>query len=811
MEAQIGRVKKYCHDFSHRGASLTDAAFQTQFTELKALLLSLSTLYTRDDYDKLLTDPLHAADKEKNNKRHVCSVMGDNQLSDIPVDISRLKTLKIFHLNSYAFTTLPTTLCGLTNIEVLYLGDNQLSDIPVDISKLKALIIFRLNKYACTSFPIALCGLTNVEVLNLSGNQLSDVPVDITRLTNLESLDLHHNNISHLPPQFKNMENHNPLVQPPIEIANRGLGAIKRYFEALTDTKAIHSSRLQVNFLGETDAGKISISRTLQFEQSTLTKMADRIGVVEQGIWEAAFNISDFGGHDVFKMFISTSGLVFITFNLSEYDPKNEAHYQLNIPNWIDKVQEQMPRIQIALIGTHLDEVETLHAERKCSSITRQLEDHVSKKKKWYQAQKETSEKKIKEISEAQVFICQVYQKKAAHLQSLYGQMKPIYEHLISFARTSAEVLPGMYAAKKICTKKIEGTENTLGWEVIEDLILQNMPKLSQGKNEKIICDISSFLAHHGDKIWFDNSLSLMKVVFHKKEVIVNVLKAVLIHDQVEVSQMLQKSMKITRKKATRMEEDIFSRGIISKQAKDCLWQPFSLSSTNVEAMIEMMQKLELCYQAHKDESILSSFHFPWLLTEERQPETNAKWSSKILPDTTQLTQQVLFPYRCPDGLYEKFSVCLYKHLGFMKTMQMDWKDGELERYKMQLTRGPHQSNSDTVSQDPDWVISIAAHGSHLSDMWGVLKQGHSVLMDITKKDWPGPSYDKYLECPHCVSEDSRDPTLFPGEILDQSHGMTFKARQTPWFNTGVYFPADMFYPPSWQEGKLITFLAQPQ
>ncbi|XP_013381237.1 nephrocystin-3-like [Lingula anatina] len=62
MEAQIGRVKKYRNKFSHGGASLTDAAFQTQFTELKALLLSLSTIYSSDDYDKLLTDPLHAAE-----------------------------------------------------------------------------------------------------------------------------------------------------------------------------------------------------------------------------------------------------------------------------------------------------------------------------------------------------------------------------------------------------------------------------------------------------------------------------------------------------------------------------------------------------------------------------------------------------------------------------------------------------------------------------------------------------------------------------------------------------------------------------
>ncbi|XP_013410880.1 malignant fibrous histiocytoma-amplified sequence 1 homolog, partial [Lingula anatina] len=798
--------------------------------------------------------------------------LGNNKLSDIPVDITRMKGLRLFCLNHNAFTTFPIALCGLTNLEVLYLSYNQLSDIPVDIARVKGLTIFWLDKNAFTTFPIALCALTNLEVLHLGNTQLSYIPVEITRLTKLKILSLDNNNITHLPPQMRSMESltdldvkGNPLVQPPKHIANRGLDAIKRYFEALTDTKAIQSSRIQVNFLGETEAGKTSISRTLQLGQSTLTKKADRTRVVEQGTWEAdediAFNINDFGGHDVYKIghpiFISTRGLVFITFNLSKYDPEKEGHYQLHIGDWIDMVQAQMPGIQIALLGTHLDEVKNPHAETKCSAITRQLEDHASEKKKWYQAQKETCENKIKEIPEAQASLRQAYQSKAAHLQTLFGQMKPIYEHiftvssktlkgvqdlrdyLVSFARTSAEVLPGMWveAAKNICTKKIEGPENTLGWEVIEDLILQNAPtswkeKHTQEEKEKTICDILSFLAHRGDIIWFDKSPSLMKVVFHKQEVIVNVLKAVLTHDQGEVSQKLQKSMKITRRKAPKIKEDIFSRGIVSKQAMSCLCEPFKLSSTEVDVMTEMMLKLELCYQVQEDESLPSniSFHFPWLLTEERQPELDTKWPSKVPPDTTQLTLQVFFPYKCPDGFYEKFSVRQHKHLGLMKTMRMDWKDGvyaELEGCKMQLTRWQNQSNLDPVSQVPDWVISIAVRGSHLSDMWRVLMRGHRDLMDIIKGDWPGLSYDKYLVCPHCVSEDSehqppsttaqnaeiptkrkrycqKTPTLFPGEILDQTIRTASKPRQVPCVNTGVSIPVDLVYPPhlamSWQE-----------
>ncbi|XP_023930624.1 malignant fibrous histiocytoma-amplified sequence 1 [Lingula anatina] len=799
--------------------------------------------------------------------------LSQNKISGIPVDITRLKVLRIFSLfysvpqsisnlthltvlklSRNAFATFPIALCSLTNLIELVLSGNLLSDIPVDISRLKVLRIFKLHNNAFTTFPTALCGLTNLEKLDLSYNQLSDIPVDITMLTKLERLHLSGNKITHLPHQIKNMESlirldvdRNPLVQPPKDTAKRGLGAIKRYFEALTDTKAIQSSRIQVNLLGETEAGKTSISGTLQNGKSTLTKTADRTRVVEQGLWEAhedetdqniGFNINDFGGHDIYKIghpiFISKLGLVFITFDLSKYDPEDKAHYQLYIGHWIDKVQAQMPGIQLALIGTHIDEVMIQHVENKCFAINKQHEDHLNKKKQWYQVQKKSIEKRIRETPKIQASLHQAYQSKSDKLQTLYDQMKPIHkdifrvssktcegvkvlqDYLISFSRRNAEVLPGMWveAAKNICTKKIEGSENTLGWEMIKGLILQNAPtswkeKNSKEETDRMICDILSFLAHRGDIIWFDRCPSLMKVVFHKQEVLVNVLKAVLSHDQDAISEKLQKSMKITGTKASTIHEDIFTRGIISKEAMGCLCEPFKLSSTEVDVMIEMMQTLELCYQVQDHEYLPSntSFHFPWLLTEERQPELDTKWPSKVPPDTTQLTLQVLFPYKCPDGLYEKFSVRQHKYLGLMKTKRMDWKDGvyaEVKKCKMQLTRGAHQSNPDAVSQDPDWFISIAVRGSKLSDMWGVLAQSHHDLMNIIEEDWPGLPYDKYLMCPHCVSENSEHPYHFPGEILDLTLRAASKLRQVTCVNTGVSIPADLVYPPhlamSWQE-----------
>ncbi|XP_013414794.1 uncharacterized protein LOC106176808 [Lingula anatina] len=61
IEANIGRVRTYRNRLSHgHRLGITDTAFQAEFNDLKHVLLSLSSIYTSDDYDKLLIVPLDA-------------------------------------------------------------------------------------------------------------------------------------------------------------------------------------------------------------------------------------------------------------------------------------------------------------------------------------------------------------------------------------------------------------------------------------------------------------------------------------------------------------------------------------------------------------------------------------------------------------------------------------------------------------------------------------------------------------------------------------------------------------------------------
>ena len=68
-----------------------------------------------------------------------------------------------------------------------------------------------------TEIPAEVFQLEQLESLNLSRNKLTEIPESIIELSNLTGLYL----------------GNNPLKHPPLEIAYRGIKAIKQYFQQL--------------------------------------------------------------------------------------------------------------------------------------------------------------------------------------------------------------------------------------------------------------------------------------------------------------------------------------------------------------------------------------------------------------------------------------------------------------------------------------------------------------------------------------------------------------------------------------------------
>ncbi|XP_013404030.1 malignant fibrous histiocytoma-amplified sequence 1 [Lingula anatina] len=759
----------------------------------------------------------------------------NNGLTALPDSISLLVNLTHLILSWNKFTTFPTEVCGIPNLEHLDLWYNKLASLPPNIVGMTALKRLLLGKNNFTEFPDLVFALPCLEELQLSHNKMANVPRDIGRMTKLRKLWIDNNHLTQLPYQLVNLSkledlrvSGNRFTSLPKSVSKRGKEAIFNYLAGIKDSKAVNACTVQLNLLGETEGGKSSLARTLRRGISVLTEAADRTRVVEQREWEPeediSFNVNDFGGHDVYKVghpiFISKNGLVLVIFDLSRYDSNDTDHFDKFIGSWMDKVHAQHPSCRVAIVGTHSDQTTPYKAQTICISVEKELQRRIVHKRFTMNKHYDMVSNKIAALeASVDVGIVQAYKNKLTTLVKFRKEEPEIHdkvfvvssktmsgyqdleEFLIRNARGKGVVLPRSWikAAKNIRTHKYENTGNTLQWEEIKKDVFGHAPflwkvssaisKKKSKSNEEIINGVLSFLAGRGDIVWFETSPLLRRIIFHKQEVLSNLLKAVLNHDMEALLPSLLHDLSVTtcQPSLDRVRDDFTKRGVLTMGALECLWRPFGLSRAETDAMFELLQALELCYKVVQPEAHETFFHFPCLLTDERHSFVTEQWPEWPPLDTKQVTLKVYFPHVCPNGLYEKLSVRQHKYLGFYKARRVDWKDGvyaEMESCRMQLTR---------CKVDGDWVIAAAVRGRHLPELWQTLLRTHGDLMDILEEDWPGMPYDKYLVCPHCVDQGEQYPTLYPGELNDEP--LVQPVSVVLCEKTNAMIPANLVYP----------------
>ncbi|XP_013393633.1 malignant fibrous histiocytoma-amplified sequence 1 homolog [Lingula anatina] len=606
-----------------------------------------------------------------------------NKLIFLPWSFYKLKNLTHLNLSLNNFRELPASVCALPHIEVLNLRGNNLRTLPPDFRV--ETMLKRLNLEKILGF------------MHHAEDRVSGRPSDVSNMTSLKSLDVSTNAITHLPYQLASLTLHdlnvtgNPMQQPPMSVCKEGKEAIFRYLTEIRESKTIASCRIQLNLLGETGSGKTSLARSLRLGIPMLTEEADRTRVVEQSLWEieedVSFNINDFGGHDVYRVghciFISQNSIVLVTFDLSTYDPCSSSDFSRHIGIWIDMVQSHNPKATIALVGTHLDKTDEWTREVVCASILEAITDERIIRQQLCERQKIDLSERIQSSQENKnEYLVSAYTEKIKSLEttSAYGEsriyphifmvssktqegLRPLIVHLATQAKGMGVSLPQTWheAAKTIYAKKENKIECTLCRENIKQDIENSVKgfinkikffwRKPRQRTDNDVNDILAFLANRGEIIWYASRPILRNTIFHRQEVIADLLKAVLNHNKSEFEFL--KQMIVSEPMAERIREDFSKRGILSMQAMEALWKPFRVTAREASAMVELMQRLELCFKVN-DGKYGATFHFPWLLKQSRPPIMDTKWPQLVPQDTTQLTLNVYFPYRCPDAYEER-------------------------------------------------------------------------------------------------------------------------------------------------------------
>ena len=306
-----------------------------------------------------------------------------NQLSALPDWIGQLSNLSSLDIARNQLSALPDWIGQLSNLSFLDISGNQLSALPDWIGQLSNLSSLDISYNQLSALPDWIGQLSKLSFLDISDNQLSALPDWIGQLSNLSSLDIAGNQLSALPGGIGQLSNlsslridENPLIDPPIEIAEQGIEAIRNYFEEKTKGfQNVYEAKLLI--VGESGAGKTTLQwKILDINSDMPDEDDDSTRGIEIEKWEYTYNdhdftvnIWDFGGQEIYKathqFFMSENALYVLLADTRKED--------VDYFDWLYRIEIFSGNSPVIIVHNEKDtrnkNIDINHLRRRFSSI----------------------------------------------------------------------------------------------------------------------------------------------------------------------------------------------------------------------------------------------------------------------------------------------------------------------------------------------------------------------------------------------------------------------------------------------------------
>ncbi|EBA08964.1 COR domain-containing protein [Sagittula stellata] len=271
--------------------------------------------------------------------------VANNALLHLPDEICHLHHLENLDVGMNKLNYIPDQLGSLTNLSYLRLGSNEFNGLPSSLAALRSLKTLIADNLDLCEFPECVVDIKSLQTLNLSGNLFAEIPDSFVRMTSLKRLVV--NNL-----EIKNV---------PIEILNRGPGAIINYLHAFGERgNTIELREAKLIIVGEGAVGKTALMQRLVrdvFDEDTET--TEGIEIVSWPIKGESekpltLNVWDFGGQEIYhsthQFFLTKRSLY-----LFIWDARKEDNI-LNFDYWMNVVSLLSERSPIICVQNKIDE-----------------------------------------------------------------------------------------------------------------------------------------------------------------------------------------------------------------------------------------------------------------------------------------------------------------------------------------------------------------------------------------------------------------------------------------------------------------------
>lgn len=193
-------------------------------------------------------------------------------IGQLPVEISKLVSLRELRLNDNNLTQLPPEIGCLINLERLYLRGNRICTLPKELQNLRGLTTLSLEDNGLESLPIEILGLTSLKTLDLHNNRLTYVPREIGGLGNLRVLELRENCMEELPTEI------GLLIQ--LRVLTLGNNRITSLPPSIWQLKKLKKLELNTNRLKclPEEIGRLRNLESLKFHNNLLSCIPSTLG-----------------------------------------------------------------------------------------------------------------------------------------------------------------------------------------------------------------------------------------------------------------------------------------------------------------------------------------------------------------------------------------------------------------------------------------------------------------------------------------------------------------------------------------------------